>query len=64
MCYVQDAQKKEDVEAQEEPEKSDARSLPVGTPLLSVAGVGLPGSAVGPALEFIEFCAAFYEVRL
>lgn len=55
------AQKKVVVEVQDEPEEEEA-FLPEGTPLLTVAGVELPESAVGPALEFLEFCAAFYKV--
>ena len=54
-------QKKVVVEVQEEPEEEEA-VLPEGTPLLTVASVELPESAVGPALEFLEFCAAFYKV--
>ncbi|KAG0628704.1 hypothetical protein M758_1G046200 [Ceratodon purpureus] len=53
-------QKKVVVEVQDEPEEEEA-FLPEGTPLLTVAGVELPESAVGPALEFLEFCAAFYK---
>lgn len=58
MSHVQ---KKVVVEVQEEPEEEEV-FLPEGTPLLTVAGVELPESAVGPALEFLEFCAAFYKV--
>lgn len=57
------AQKKVDVQAQAEPEEKKSL-LPEGTPLLSVAGEKLPMSAVGPALEFLEFCTAFYEVSI
>lgn len=49
------------VEVQEEPEEEEV-FLPEGTPMLTVASVELPESAVGPALEFLEFCAAFYKV--
>lgn len=49
------------MEVEEEPEEVEAL-LPEGTPLLTVGGVELPEGAVGPALEFLEFCAAFYKV--
>lgn len=58
MVHVQ---KKVVLEAREELEEKEAL-LPEGTPLLSVSGVELPESAVGPALEFLEFCSAFYKV--
>ena len=45
-------------------EEKPEEELPEGTPLLSVAGEELPKSAVGPALEFLEFCSAFSKVRL
>lgn len=48
------------LEAREDLEEKEAL-LPEGTPLLSVSGVELPESAVGPALEFLEFCSAFYK---
>uniref|UniRef100_A0A7I4CSL7 DDT domain-containing protein n=1 Tax=Physcomitrium patens TaxID=3218 RepID=A0A7I4CSL7_PHYPA len=53
-------QKKVVLEAREDLEEKEAL-LPEGTPLLSVSGVELPESAVGPALEFLEFCSAFYK---
>ncbi|KAK4749508.1 hypothetical protein SAY87_026957 [Trapa incisa] len=36
--------------------------LPSGTPLTTVAGVDLPAEAIGDALQFMEFCAAFGKV--
>ena len=54
-------QKKVVVEVEEEPEEQEV-FLPEGTLLLMVAGVELPENAVGPALEFLEFCSAFYKV--
>ncbi|KAG0578516.1 hypothetical protein KC19_4G029400 [Ceratodon purpureus] len=53
-------QEEGDAEALKEAEENKV-VLPGGTPLLSVAGEEVPKAAVGPALEFIEFCAAFYE---
>lgn len=57
------AQEEGDAEALKEAEENKV-VLPGGTPLLSVAGEEVPKAAVGPALEFIEFCAAFYEVSI
>ncbi|KAL6961041.1 hypothetical protein U1Q18_038804 [Sarracenia purpurea var. burkii] len=37
--------------------------LPQGTELTTVAGINLPPEAVGHALQFLEFCAAFEEVN-
>lgn len=39
-------------------------SLPLGTPLTTVAGVDLPVEAVGDALQFLEFCAAFGKASI
>ncbi|MCO5606709.1 hypothetical protein L7F22_060899 [Adiantum nelumboides] len=36
--------------------------LPQGAPLTMVAGMDLPIEAIGPALQFIEFCLAFQSV--
>ncbi|GMP28448.1 hypothetical protein CsSME_00003987 [Camellia sinensis var. sinensis] len=36
--------------------------LPQGTELTTVAGIDLPLEAVGHALQFLEFCAAFDEI--
>lgn len=38
--------------------------LPSGTLLTTVAGVDLPVEAVGEALQFLEFCAAFGKVSI
>lgn len=44
-----------------EPEEPEI-VLPEGTPLMAVAGMELPEKAVGPALQFLEFCGAFAKV--
>lgn len=36
--------------------------LPQGTSLVTVAGIDLPPTDIGHALQFLEFCAAFGEV--